>query len=350
MNKFNKVSFEEMLKHEGLIACEHELLIEDLNKQPMMFASLLAKLGLSYSDIEIKEIFLNCTWYNITREKAKVINFNDYLKDETDDICCQEFISEFDEIIEDEINNIFDKIDKKVEDLLGNSNISSLADIEKVLSSYISECVNNKDNDVLDTDKYIIELNKPICQNISKEELDKCLDIYIKSNSKVYMIYGENTVVLGDIISHSDDKVKVEVVDNECIFNKLKHANKNIEFAIVENSNKTFSISLAYIHSDEKYINLTIDDRISLPKDELKMLLDNYIEDGGKIYLETFGELGTIIDYNTGVSEIKIRLTDNKNIINKFNSYKGIDLKACIVIPMYMSKKMIGTVFATSSL
>lgn len=420
MYKYEKVKFENMLRYNGLIACEHELLVEELNKQPIMFASLLSKLGAYYSDTEVKEIFLDCTWYNVIREKAKVVKLDEYKKSlyDEDEYSYFDFEDELEDIFEDDpdykkLESVFDSIDSKVEEKISKIGIDiPYGDLFKMIydlckdeedksDEYIVEfdfpkCknINREDVDMclkyymckggkvyyngeivgsavsfndskikiklntnitnldsviidfefiryernkviildkisiidnIDENDYIIKLKKPeSVYHLSKDEFNKCLNDYIECNAKVFLLNGSTTVLIGDMISNNENTVTVKV-ENEELLRKIKHqTNMNLEIALSKND-KDYYLSTTYIQSiKEGYMNLEMVDKdiSDTLKCILKGLMDDYISNDGNLYLE--GDyFGTVIDYKLDFSKMKIRLTDNKTILDKFNTYKN---------------------------
>lgn len=280
MNKFNKVSFEEMLKYEGLIACEHGLLIEELYKKPMNFSTFLTKLVSFYSDFEIKEIFLGCTWYNVIREKARVISLNDYINNGYDNnheyitkeemlnkidseiyedllygICkstfnnfdfgtmkvCKKSDDHIDDVIKYEINNIFDGIDEKVKDMIDNN---------------------------------IVELKIPE-YDIDKDILEEQIEKYIKLNGSIYIIHNDKIDKLGEILSYNNNKIKVKILDK--MISIFKASDKKVELVIHKYLTKegpTIILETMYIDAgDVQPIDLE-DVNISPYTEELKNILD----------------------------------------------------------------------------
>lgn len=329
-NKFNKVSFEEMLRYDGLIACEHELLISDLNKQPTSFSRFMTKLGLAYSDIEIRRIFLTCNWYTVIREKGTVVDFSEYLKSKTiedSDIMdlydeFEDFIDEdLDNLIEEEINNIFDKIDKKVESLFKPKDyelpegglrgvLESLGLIEKEESVLDPE-------DLIDTRcvepeelENIIELEIPECKGPTKEEVFKHLDRYISKGKKLYFENKSN--ILGDVISYADNKIKVRINgDDEALakYNACEH--KKVEFTFIHyNYNNSYDLLGIFIVNDN-IVELELP-KCDVDKDTLEEEVRKHIKLKDGIMYILHGNntdiLGNIISYEN--NKIKVKLVD----------------------------------------
>lgn len=352
MNKFNKVSFEEMLKYQGLIACEHELLIEDLYKTPMKFSHFLTKLGTCYTDIEIKEIFLNCTWYNVIREKGIVINLNDYINTYIDN----EYDDNYEYITKEKVENIFDKIDSEIYDNLlyaiykstfGNNDpgimktckisdkqldggkidkyiAEELKNIYDKIDEDVKELINKKSIKSFSDIGNIVELELPKC-DVGKDILEEQIRRYIKfNNGNIYIIHnGGNIDKLGDIVSYNDNKIKVKLIDEmKPVF---ESSNKKVELVIPEyltNTGTTVCLRAIFINADnndsqhEEDLNNIVE--LELPECGLDSVtlgkqIEKYIEShNGDIYIIHKNEskkLGNILSYND--NKIKVKLIND---------------------------------------
>lgn len=243
MYKYIEVEYKEMLKYDGLIACKHDLLVPELNKEPMTLSSLLAGIVSMYNDIEMREILSHCKWYTVSIEKATVIDFKDHLYrkeiEQREEYESSRYVSEEEELL----LNILQKV------LSGYTNEAILSEISKVIKDIdgeLKELVETKLSKNLEKMDKIIEMRRPNNILLTIKEINKCLDEYIEEDGRVFMDY---TGVLGNIISYDDYNIRVELSDNKEVldlFYSIK--NRRVEFLLLEDPvTKNIRIGAIYI-------------------------------------------------------------------------------------------------------